>query len=58
MDGVSNDKELLMMMAGYFRFLAEKGGDLAATDKHGWSVFQYAIRYASMETVMDQFDAL
>ena len=29
----------------------EKGGNLAAVDKHGWSVLQYAIRYASVETV-------
>ena len=29
----------------------EKGGQLVANDKHGWSVLQYAVRYASLNTV-------
>ena len=33
------------------RFIVEKGGLLAANDKHGWSVLQYAVRYASLNTV-------
>jgi ankyrin repeat protein len=33
------------------RFIVDKGGTLSAADKHGWSVLQYAIRYASLETV-------
>ena len=34
-----------------YRFIVEKGGLLTASDKHGWSVLQYAVRYASLETV-------
>ena len=34
-----------------YRFIVDKGGDLTATDKHGWSVLQYAVRYAPSETV-------
>ena len=33
------------------RFIVDKGGLLTASDKHGWSVLQYAVRYASLETV-------
>jgi len=33
------------------RLLKGKGGDLAATDKHGWSVLQYAVRYAAVPAV-------
>ena len=33
------------------RFIIEKGGLLTASDKHGWSVLQYAVRYATLETV-------
>ena len=29
----------------------DKGGDLSAKDKHGWSVLQYAVRYATLDTV-------
>ncbi|CAB4060321.1 ANK [Lepeophtheirus salmonis] len=32
-------------------FLIGKGANLKALDKHGWSVFQYAVRYASLPTV-------
>ncbi len=38
------------------RFITEKGGDISAKDKHGWSVLQYAIRYASLETVETLID--
>ena len=38
------------------RFIIEKGGLLTASDKHGWSVLQYAVRYASLETVQTLLD--
>ena len=38
------------------RFIVEKGGLLTASDKHGWSVLQYAVRYASLETVETLID--
>lgn len=34
-----------------YRFLVDKGADLKAEDKHGWSVLQYAVRYAPIESV-------
>ena len=28
----------------------DKGADLQAKDKHGWSVLHYAVRYGDLET--------
>ncbi len=47
-----------MILIWFFSFLVSKGGDLTACDKHGWSVLQYAVRYAPIPTIEHLIDDL
>lgn len=49
---------IFIIIIWFCSFLVSKGGDLSACDKHGWSVLQYAVRYAPIPTIEHLIDDL